>query len=57
MTCNLHLSELTNLPVKFLVVVAAAVLRVYVCVWGGRRVVSPGRRITESGSVEFENFY
>lgn len=57
MTCNLHLSEPTNLPVKFLVVVAAAVLRVYVCVLGGGGLVSPGRRLTESGSVEFENFY
>lgn len=35
MTCNRHLSEPTNLPVKFLVVVAAAVLRLYVCVLRG----------------------
>lgn len=29
------------------------------CVFWGReeRVVSPGRRLTASGSVEFENFY
>lgn len=55
MTSNLHLSEPTNLPVKF--GGGGGPACVCVCFGGGRRIVSPGRRLTESGSVEFENFY